>query len=421
MQNFSRIFAIVLDSAGIGELPDAHAFGDEGSNTLGNVARFAAKSGARFSMPNLMKLGLGNAYMLANPAASPPPAIVPADKPAGFFGAMAEKSAGKDTTSGHWEMTGVIRTEPSRTFPDGFPPEFVERLSEKCGVEFLLNKPYSGTEAIKDFGEESVRTGKPILYTSADSVLQIAAHVEFTPLEKLYEFCLAARALAQGEYLVDRVIARPFAGGITCRDPLALNSAEFARTGDRRDYSISPPETHLDLLTGSGVRVIAVGKIKEIFAGRGVTESHKTSDNAHGMEAAATLAKTGGEGFYFVNLVDFDSKYGHRNDPAGYARALTEFDDWLPEFLPALGGGDLVVITADHGNDPTTPSTDHSREYVPLLCFSPRFELADCGGASARSLGIRDTFADLGASVLENWGIVNTLAGTSFLAMLTGR
>lgn len=415
MPEFSRIFVIVLDSVGVGELPDAHAFGDEGSNTLGNVARFVAENGAPLSLPNLMNLGLGNAYLLANAAAAPPPGIVPAENPAGFFGVMAEKSGGKDTTSGHWEMTGVLRTESSRTFPDGFPAEFIARLSEKCGHEFLLNKPYSGTEAISDYGEESVRTGRPILYTSADSVLQIAAHTEFTPLENLYEICADARALAQGEYLVDRVIARPFAGGVVSREPLVPNAAEFTRTSERRDYSISPPETHLDILTASGVCVIAVGKIKEIFAGRGITESQKTTGNAHGMEVTTAHAKTGGEGFYFVNLVDFDSKYGHRNEPAGYARALAEFDALLAEFLPLLNSGDLLVITADHGNDPTTPSTDHSREYVPLVCYSPRFEGSD---AAVKSLGIRDTFADLGATALENWGIVNTLAGTSFLTRL---
>ena len=415
MPSFSRIFVIVLDSVGVGELPDAHAFGDAGSDTLGNVARYAAENGAGLAMPNLMKLGLGNAYLLANCGAAPPPGIVPAENTSGFFGVMTEKSAGKDTTSGHWEMMGVIRSEPSRTFPGGFPPEFVRNLSEACGAEFLLNKPYSGTEAIYEFGEESIRTGKPILYTSADSVLQIAAHTDFTPLETLYKWCEAARLLAQGDYLVDRVIARPFAGGVVSREPLALDPAGFTRTGDRKDYSISPPETHLDLLTGFGVRVTAVGKIKEIFAGRGVSESHKTAGNENGMEVTARLARDGGGGFYFVNLVDFDSKYGHRNDPTGYAAALSEFDGWLGGFLPLLGGGDLLIITADHGNDPTTPSTDHSREYVPLLCLPPRHGAA---GAASRSLGVRGTFADVGATLLENWGIVNTLAGTSFLREL---
>ncbi|MCD6119302.1 phosphopentomutase [bacterium] len=417
MAEFERVFLVILDSVGVGELPDAADFGDEGSNTLGNIAKVMDSDGSPLKIPFLRSLGIANIIPLDG--------VPPAENPLAYYGKMAEISAGKDTTSGHWEMMGVIRSEPSRTFPNGFPPALVMQLEEACGVEFLLNKPYSGTEAIKDFGEEHCRTGRPILYTSADSVLQIAVHVELTPLEKLYEWCEAARRLSVGQYLVDRVIARPFVGGIVSREPMTVNPDEFVRTSDRKDYSISPPETYLDRLRNVGVKVTGVGKISDIFAGRGIDESFKTRGNDDGMAVTLRLVREGGQGFYFINLVDFDSKYGHRNNVEGYAEALERFDGQLVELLEILRDDDLLVLAADHGNDPTTISTDHSREYVPLLCY---ISGARDGANRARDeavrardmeLGTRDTFADLGATVLANWGVSDAPVGKSFLDKIT--
>ncbi|MEP0813059.1 MAG: phosphopentomutase [bacterium] len=436
---FSRVFLIVLDSVGVGELPDAGHFGDRGSNTLGNIAAAAngreslpdfgwpkraaefvkpfgaellpkgsAAGAPRLTLATLQSLGIANIIPLAG--------IPPVNHPRAFFGKMAERSAGKDTTSGHWEMMGVIRSEPSRTYPDGFPAEMVKELEAACGTKFLLNKPYSGTEALKDFGQRHCETKMPILYTSADSVLQIAAHTTFIPVERLYEMCEAARAVAQGKWLVDRVIARPFRGGIAGLNPLRVEPEKFERAHEqRKDYSIMPPRTYLNELRDAGVKVTGVGKIGDIFAGSGLDDSIHTEGNADGMKKTMQLAKSGGKGFYFINLVDFDSKYGHRNDPAGYAAALEDFDSWLGGFLQKLKNDDLLLIAADHGNDPTTPSTDHSREYVPLIAYVPSSARVRAG-SHPRSLGVRESFADLGATVCENFGILKVPVGASFLS-----
>ena len=353
-----RVFLIVLDSFGVGELPDAAAFGDEGSHTLRSVA-----GQAEFNCPNLTELGLFNVEGCAvegrNAVASPLAA----------FGRMAEKSNGKDTTTGHWEIAGLISTRPMPTFPEGFPDEVITEFEKRTGKKALCNKPYSGTDVIADYGREHLETGALIVYTSADSVFQIAAHESIVPLAELYRYCEIAREILQGEFGVGRVIARPFGG-----------EHPFVRLPGRHDYSLEPHgETMLDRLKKSGRDVISVGKISDIFAGRGVTESYPTKSNKEGMERTIALSDKDFDGLCFVNLVDFDSAFGHRNDPVGYARAMTEFDAQLGELLPKLGENDLLIITADHGCDPKTPSTDHSREYVPLLVFGKGVKPCDLG------------------------------------------
>ncbi|MBE5730895.1 MAG: phosphopentomutase [Clostridiales bacterium] len=378
-----RAFIIVLDSLGIGAMPDAGRWGDEGSNTLG-----AIRGHREFDCPTLTELGLFNIDGVGGGVASPKAS----------FAKNAEASLGKDTTVGHWEIAGVISSGDLPTFPDGFPDEIITAFKRATGRNVLCNKPYSGTEVIKDYGEEHIRTGSLIVYTSADSVFQIAAHEDIVPIEQLYEYCEAARKILDS-YGVGRVIARPFAG----KHP-------FVRTANRHDYSIVPPQkTMLDILSEGGLDVIAVGKIYDIFAGRGITQSYRTKSNGQGMDEAIRLAQTDFCGLCFVNLVDFDSAYGHRNDTAGYARAMTEFDRKLALLLPHLREGDMLIITADHGCDPTTASTDHSREYTPLLVFGERIR-------SGINLGTRQTFADISATVLEFFGQNRqSTSGKSFL------
>jgi phosphopentomutase len=397
-----RFVLIVLDGCGAGELPDAIEYGegDLGSNTLGNTAR--AVGGLR--MPHLARLGFGNV--------TPMEGVAPDPSAPAAWGRLAEVSRGKDTVTGHWEMMGVRTAVPFPTYPNGFPEELIHKFQSLVGRQVLGNRPASGTEIIKDLGEEHVRTNRPIVYTSADSVFQVAAHEdpEIFGLERLYEACEAARAMLVAPHHVGRVIARPFVG---------TTSADFQRTENRKDYPLLPPhDTTLDLLTAAGRRVHAVGKIGEIFSGRGVASEDKTTNNPDHIAALLRLLRGEGEGaqadFVFANLEDFDMLYGHRNDPVNFARLLTEFDDFVGEMLPLLEPGDLVGVTADHGNDPTTPSTDHSREYAPLLLFGPSID-------APRPLGDRATFADWGTTVLDWLGVPPPergpyLRGTSLLA-----
>ncbi len=387
---FKRIFLIVLDSAGIGELPDAKEFGDEGSNTLANTASVTGG----LCLPVLESLGLGCITEIKG--------VSPVTHPKSYYGKMAELSKGKDTTVGHWELMGIITDEPFPTFPQGFPEEILSEIKNRTGVEFIGNYPASGTEIIKKLGVEHIKTKKPILYTSADSVFQVAAHVDVIPLERLYSICKVAREILN-KYRVARVIARPFSG----------KTGEFQRTPDRKDYSIPPPSgSALEFILKAGYRVYGVGKVGEIFAFCGFTEVIHTRGNADTMDAIIQIMYKIHNGLIFANLVDFDMLYGHRNNPQGYRRALEEFDEWLMSALKKIEKDDLLIITADHGNDPTTPSTDHSREYVPLLVYSPVFK-------SQKSIGIRKTFADVGQTIVENFlGRKLLGAGRSFLSLL---
>lgn len=366
-----RIFLIVLDSCGIGALPDAADFGDAGAHTL----RSCYETG-KLQIPNLIKLGLGNiegAKFLGGCA-----------KPLGAYGRCLEASKGKDTTIGHWEIAGIISPKPMPTYPNGFPNEIIEAFSKATGRGVLCNKPYSGTEVIKDCGKQHVESGDLIVYTSADSVFQIAAHEEVIPVEKLYEYCRIARKILVGEHAVGRVIARPFVG----------EAGAFVRTANRHDFSLEPyGTTMLDLIKENGKDVIAIGKITDIFAGRGVTETILTHSNMEGMTFTDEVAGRDFEGLCFVNLVDFDMIYGHRNNAAGYTEALNEYDKWLGNFLPKLGKEDMLMITADHGCDPGDVSTDHTREYTPLLIYGHQVE--------PRCLGTRETFADIAATICE--------------------
>ena len=364
-----RVFIIVLDSCGIGEMPDSHLWNDEGSNTLRSI-----RESKEFNCPNLKKLGLFNIDTVGGGV----------KKPLASYARMKETSMGKDTTIGHWEIAGIISPNPLPTYPDGFPDEVIEEFSRLTGRKVLCNKPYSGTEVIKDYGEEHVKTGALIVYTSADSVFQIAAHEDVVPIEQLYEYCSIARNMLQGKHGVGRVIARPFTG-----------EYPFTRTANRHDYSLEPQgTTMLDVIKENGLDSISVGKIYDIFAGIGFTESHRTKSNANGMDIAIDIARGEFNGLCFVNLVDFDMKFGHRNDIDGYAKAMTEFDKQLGEFLRLMRCDDLLIITADHGCDPATPSTDHSREYVPCLIYGNNIK-------KGVNLGTRDSFADIAASVLE--------------------
>lgn len=386
-----RAVIIVLDSAGIGELPDAAKYGDEGSNTFVNIK----KSRPDMDLKNMCSLGLGNID------GKDIDLLGKVENPIGCFGKMAEASNGKDTTTGHWEMTGIITENPFPTFTKtGFPYEVMRRLEADTGdMGFLGNLAASGTEIINILGDEHVRTGFPIVYTSADSVFQIAAHEDVVPVEKLYWICEKARAILQGPYAVARVIARPFTG----------TSGHYVRTKNRRDFSLAPTfATILDLISGAGKNVTAVGKIEDIFQHRGITVSSHTTNNHDGTEKTIEFIKKDSDGLIFTNLVDFDMVYGHRNDIDGYKNALEAFDKKLPEIISALKDEDILFITADHGCDPTTPSTDHSREYVPLLVYGKNIK-------HGVNLGIRSTFADLGKTVVDYLGIENSLPGTSFL------
>lgn len=383
-----RIFLVVLDSVGIGEMPDAAEFGDAGSNTVK-----AASKSAYFAMPNMQKLGLFDIDGICEEN------IMPAAGSAmqGAVARMKERSRGKDTTTGHWEIAGLVSEESMPVFPDGFPKELLDALEQATGRKILCNKPYSGTQVIRDYGREHCETGALIVYTSADSVLQIAAHEEVIPVAKLYEICEKARKICTGKWGVGRVIARPFVGSYP----------DYTRTANRHDFSLLPPaKTMLNYLSEAGLTVAAVGKINDIFAGSGITEFVRTRDNAEGIERTLEYMKKDFTGLCFVNLVDFDMLYGHRNDVDGYAKALTYFDSKLPELLAGLREDDLLMITADHGCDPETPSTDHSREYVPLVMYGDRVK-------AGTNLGTRDGFADIGATVLDCFGVKGEIAGKS--------
>lgn len=382
-----RVFLIVLDSFGIGEMPDAACWGDEGSNTLA-----AIREHENFSCPNLASLGLFHIDGVGGGVG----------RPLACYARMREASAGKDTTVGHWEIAGVVSSQPLPTYSNGFPKDVISAFEAAIGRGVLCNKPYSGTDVIRDYGEEHLRTGKPIVYTSADSVFQIAAHEDVIPLQTLYEYCEIARRQLRGEHSVGRVIARPFAG-----------TYPFVRTAGRHDYSLEAPSlTVADILTQNGFSCISLGKIYDIFAGRGFCESHRTVNNADGMKQTQALANRDFEGLCFVNLVDFDSVYGHRNDVAGYAKAIADFDRALGQLIPKLREDDLLLITADHGCDPSTPSTDHSREYTPMLAYGSCFK-------NGVNLGTRASFADIGATVLDYFGLPCVqIAGESFLSLI---
>ncbi len=383
-----RIFIIVLDSFGIGEMPDAADYGDQGANTLG-----AVKKSPAFRMENMKRLGL---FQIEGTGCREAGTPVPA-----FWGAVArmkEQSRGKDTTIGHWEISGLVSEKPLPVFPEGFPEELLEQLRKRTGRGILCNRPYSGTEVIRDYGREHLETGDLIVYTSADSVLQIAAHEELVPPEQLYAYCRAAREICRGSWGVGRVIARPFIG----------SWPDFTRTANRHDFSLEPPApTMLELLKEAGKEVIAVGKINDIFAGKGITEAVRTKNNKEGIDRTLEYMKKDFEGLCFVNLVDFDMLYGHRNDRDGYAEALAYFDSRLPELEAAMREEDILMITADHGCDPDTPSTDHSREYTPLI-------IAGKPCLKGISLGTRSSFADIAAIVLDYFGVKIKCAGTSF-------
>ena len=380
-----RFSVLVLDSVGIGALSDAAEFGDEGSHTLKSCF-----SSGELVIPHLISLGMGciegNEFL---PAVSSPLAA---------YGRMEEKSRGKDTTVGHWELAGLISPKPLPTYPNGFPAELMQRFSEKVGRGWLCNRPASGTEVIRRYGEEHQETGKLIVYTSGDSVFQIAAHEETVPLEELYRICRIAREMLTGEHAVGRVIARPFRTD---------EAGEYYRTANRRDFSLEPWGLTLpEFLSSQGKKVVGVGKIQDIFASRGIGESYHTDSNAHGLQTTVSLLKEDWEGLLFVNLVDFDSKFGHRNDAVGYARALSELDSALPAVMEAMKEDDVLILCADHGCDPCTPSTDHSREYVPLLVYGK--------GVSPCALGTRSSFCDLAATVAWNLVGENPFPGTPF-------
>ena len=378
-----RIFLIILDSCGCGCAPDAALFGDAGANTL----RSCRKS-PEFSMPNMISMGLGNITGLSF--------LGTTQSPCAAYGRLREKSMGKDTTVGHWELAGVISPRPLPTYPEGFPTEVIAEFSRQTGRGVLCNRPCSGTEVIRDYGRKHLKSGDLIVYTSADSVFQIAAHEDIVPPEQLYGYCRIARRILAGEHGVGRVIARPFTG-----------EWPYTRTANRHDFSLEPPEkTMLDALKDTGKDVIGVGKIHDIFAGRGLTETICTHGNTHGLEVTMELTERDFEGLCFVNLVDFDSMYGHRQDPDGYARALREFDGWLPDFLAKLGPDDLVMITADHGCDPGDDSTDHTREYVPLLVLGQKVRPAD--------LGTRTPFCAVAKTVTDLLGVPFACPGRSF-------
>ncbi|MEG0485663.1 MAG: phosphopentomutase [Oscillospiraceae bacterium] len=385
-----RVFLIVLDSFGIGEMPDAADFGDEGSDTLGAIA-----TSDKFNVPKLQSMGMFNIDGVK---------LTPkADAPLGAFARLCEKSKGKDTTIGHWEIAGVESPTALPVFPNGFPSDLIDAFKAKTGCEVLCNKPYSGTDVLRDYGEEHMRTGALIVYTSADSVFQVAAHESVVPYQKLYEYCEAARELLTGKYGVGRVIARPFAGE---------NPENFKRTTNRHDISLKPPrKTMLDAIKAAGLASIGVGKIYDIFAGEGVSEKIKTTGNVNGMEETIRLAKSDFHGLAFINLVDFDMIYGHRNDIDGYAAAATQFDKQLCELLPLLREDDLLMITADHGCDPSTPSTDHSREYVPLLIYGAKVK-------QGKNLHTINGFGCIAATICAYLGVNANLDGENLLSKI---
>lgn len=378
----------MLDSVGCGELPDAHVYGDEGSNTLGNIAREV-----RLELPALRSLGLARIVDIGGDPDAPA---------AGAFGRMAERSAGKDSVTGHWEIAGLVLDRPFPTFPDGFPREVIEEFERRIGRRSLANTVASGTVIIEQLGAEHVRTGQPIVYTSADSVFQIAAHEDVVPVDELYRWCEIAYDIVGRGMGVGRVIARPFVG----------TSGAYTRTANRRDFALTPfAPTLLDVLEDRGLPVVAIGKIEDLFAGQGITQAIHTSSDVEGMKELERCMGSVERGLIFINLVDFDTQFGHRNDPGGYAANLERFDRWLARLLPSLRESDVLIVTADHGNDPTTPSTDHSREYVPLMVT----------GSAVRpgvDLGTRATFADLGQTIADLFGAGPLPHGQSFLGAI---
>jgi phosphopentomutase len=388
VSGIERAIILVADGVGCGGAPDAGAYGDAGADTLGNLSRAVGA----LSLPNLGALGIGHLTAIAG--------VPPAPTPRAAVGAMREASAGKDTITGHWEMAGLVTTRAMATFPKGFPPEITEPLRAAAGRDLLGNKTASGTAILDELGPQHLATGALILYTSADSVVQIAAHEDVVPLDELYRICEAAREIAD-RHQIGRVIARPFVG----------QPGAFRRTYNRRDFSLVPPEpTLLDRLTDAGIETVGIGKISDIFAARGLTRSIHSEGNADGLRLTLSALGDLRRGLLFVNLVDFDMVYGHRNDVPGFARALSDLDAWLPDFEAALRPGDVAFITADHGNDPTTPGTDHTRERVPLLAFGP--------GVAPTPLGTRSSFCDLGQTIADGLGIGPLPAGASFLAAL---
>ena len=382
-----RVILIVLDSVGIGALADAAAYGDAGADTLGHIIHTCHPQ-----IPNMMKLGLGHIDEISFSADS--------SVPAGCYGKLREVSAGKDTTTGHWEIAGVQLERPFPTFPEGFPQDFIDRFEKATGRGTLGNKPASGTAILDELGEQHIATGKLIVYTSADSVFQIAANEAIVPVEELYRYCEIAREMLVGELGVGRVIARPFIGE---------KAGAFTRTGNRRDFSAVPPTTMLELLKQHGKTVYGIGKIEDIFCLKGITKSNHAAGNAKCMEATFAAMREDFEGLLFVNLVDFDMVYGHRRDVQGYARALETFDAQIPEIQALMGEEDVLILTADHGCDPCHSGTDHTREHVPVLIWGKKIK----GGVN---LGIRETYADLSATVLDFFGVENTLKGTSMMS-----
>ncbi|MCY6960306.1 phosphopentomutase [Clostridium brassicae] len=382
-----RVIWIVLDSVGIGAMPDAAKYGDEGSNTVGNISKFLGG----LKLPNMEKLGLGNIDGISG--------VNKVENPIGCYGRFEELSNGKDTTTGHWEMSGVVLEQAFPTYPNGFPKEVVDKFEKAIGRKIIGNKPASGTVIIDELGEEHIKTGSPIVYTSADSVFQIAAHEDVIPLETLYEMCKTARNMLKGEHAVARVIARPFVGEV----------GNFTRTPNRRDFSIVPPhEIVLDILKKNNLNVMAVGKIEDIFSGRGITEAVHTKDNMDGVDQTLNYMKQDKKGLIFTNLVDFDMKWGHRNDAEAYGRGLEAFDKRLKEIVEAMRESDVLFITADHGCDPTMPGTDHSREYVPFLAYGKELK-------ANINLGTRKGFGDMGQTVADIFSIEPIKNGKSFL------
>lgn len=392
MSKFKRIHLVVMDSVGIGEAPDAAQFDDYDVDTLGHIAR--ERGG--LNMPNMGKLGLSNIRSIEG--------VPVADKPLAYYTKMQEASNGKDTMTGHWEIMGLHIAVPFRVFPDGFPDELIQRIEEHTGRKVIGNKPASGTEIIDELGEEHVKTGALIIYTSADSVLQIAVHEEVVPLKELYEICEFCRKITlEDPYMLGRIIARPFVG----------EPGNFSRTSNRHDYALKPfGRTTMNELKDAGLDVIALGKISDIYDGEGVTKAVRTVSNMDGMDKLVATLDEEFTGLSFLNLVDFDAVYGHRRDAQGYGQALDDYDARLPEVFAKMNDDDLLIITADHGNDPTYRGTDHTREYVPLLAYSPRF------AAGGKELAVRKTFADIGATVADNFGVKLPEHGTSFLAEL---
>ncbi len=385
-----RVILIVLDSVGIGELPDANKYGDVGSNTIGNISN----SLGGLDLPNMCKIGLGNITGSRGIKAS--------EAPAGSFGKCNELSKGKDTVTGHWEIAGVVLKEPLNTYPNGFPKDIIDEFQNKIGRKILGNKVASGTEIINELGDEHVKTGFPIIYTSADSVFQIAAHEDVIPINELYEMCKVARNMLTGERTVGRVIARPFTGG----------NGSYTRTSNRRDFALDPfDKTMLDYIKEKNLNVMAVGKIEDIYNKRGITEAVHIKNNMDGVDKTIEYMKANKPGLIFTNLVDFDMLYGHRNDVKGYAKALIDFDNRLPEILNEMQKEDILIITADHGCDPTTKSTDHSREYIPVLIYGDSVK-------AGQNIGIRNCFCDIGKTVLDCLKIENSLYGESFKSII---